>query len=114
MMKNMEVWEENIAKPTNKRMLEQMALHAPQIIKTTSTQDLDPLPLVINNHPSVLPHEMYALEPGDTPSRTLSWKPLGFLSHVKRRSNDESSMIDSLSHFGWYGFALSLGYPYLN
>ena len=35
MMKNMEVWEENIAKATNKRMLEQMALHVPQIIKAT-------------------------------------------------------------------------------
>ena len=27
--------------------------------------------------------------PGDPPSRTLSWKPLGFLSHVKRRTNDD-------------------------
>ena len=70
-------------------MLEQMALHAPQTIKATSTQDLDPLPLTNNNHPSVLPHEMYALEPGDPPSRTLSWKPLGFLSHVKCRTNDD-------------------------
>jgi hypothetical protein len=89
MMKNMEVWEENINKATNKRMLEQMDLHAPQTIKATSTQDLDPLPLANNNHPFVLSHEMYALEPGDTPSRTLSWKPLGFLSYVKRRSNDD-------------------------
>jgi hypothetical protein len=32
---------------------------------------------------------MYALEPGDPPSRTLSWKPLGFLSNVKRRTNDD-------------------------
>ncbi len=88
-MKNMEVWEENINKATNKRMLEQMAFHASQTIKVTSTQDLDPFPLANNNHPSVLSHEMYALEPGDTPSRTLSWKPLGFLSYVKRRSNDD-------------------------
>jgi hypothetical protein len=85
----MEFWEDNIKKATNKRMLEQMALHAPQTIKATSTQDLDPLSLANNNHPSVLPHEMYALEPGDPPSRTLSWKPLGFLSHVKRRTNDD-------------------------
>jgi hypothetical protein len=49
-------------------MLEQMALHAPQVIRSTSTQDLDPLPLA---------------------SRILSWKPLGFLNHVKRRSNDD-------------------------
>ncbi len=87
-MKNMEVWEENINKTMNKRMLEQMALHVPQTIKTTSTQDLDPLSLTNNNHPSVWFHEMYTLEPGDTPSRTLSWKSLGFLSHVKRRTND--------------------------
>jgi hypothetical protein len=32
---------------------------------------------------------MYALEPGDTPSRILSWKTLGFLRYVKRRSNDD-------------------------
>ncbi len=38
MMKNMEVWEENINKATNKRMLEQMTLHAPQTIKATSTR----------------------------------------------------------------------------
>jgi hypothetical protein len=88
MMKNMEVWEDNIKKDTNKRMMDQMALHVPQTIKTTSTQDLDPLSLANNNHPSVLPHEMYALEPGDPPSRTLSWKSLGFLSHVQRRTND--------------------------
>ncbi len=81
--------EDNIKKATNKRMLDQMTLHAPQTIKATSTQDLDPLSLAINIHPSALPHEMYALEPGDPPSRTLSWKPLGFLSHVKRRTNDD-------------------------
>ena len=45
MMKNMDFREDNIKKATNKRMLEQMALHAPQTIKATSTQDLDPLPL---------------------------------------------------------------------
>jgi hypothetical protein len=32
---------------------------------------------------------MYTLESGDPPSRTLSWNPLGFLSHVKRRTNDD-------------------------
>jgi hypothetical protein len=30
-----------------------------------------------------------ALEPGDPPSRTVTWKPLGFLSHVKRRTSDD-------------------------
>ncbi len=80
MMKNMEVWEENINKTMNKKMLEQMNLHAPQTIKATSTQDLDPLPLVNNNHPSVLSHEMDALEPGEPPSRTLPWKPVSLSS----------------------------------
>jgi hypothetical protein len=110
MMKNMEVWEDNINKATNKRILEKMVLHAPQTIKTTSTQDLDPLPLANNNHPSVLPDEMYTLEPGDTPSRTLPWKPLGFLSHVKRRFNDDRFPLALWEVW----FALSLGYQYLN
>ncbi len=70
-------------------MLEQWALHKPQTVRATSTLDLDPPPLAANDHPSVLPFEMFALEPGDPPSRTLTWKPLGFLSHVKRRSSDD-------------------------
>ena len=70
-------------------MLQQLDLHAPQTIKATSTQDLDPLPMTVNDHPSVLPHEMFSLESGDPPSRTLTWKPLGFLSHIKRRTNDD-------------------------
>ena len=48
-----------------------------------------PCAMAVNDHPSVLPHEMFALEPGDPPSRTLTWKTLGFLSHVKRRTNDD-------------------------
>jgi hypothetical protein len=68
-------------------MLEQWALHKPQTIKATSIQDLDPAPLAVYDHPSVLPHELFALEPGDPPSPTLTWKPLGFLRHVKRRTN---------------------------
>ncbi len=32
---------------------------------------------------------MYALEPGEPPSRILTWKPLGFLSHIKLRTNDD-------------------------
>ena len=38
---------------------------------------------------SVLPFEMYGLEPGETPSLTLTWKPLGFLNHMKRRTNGD-------------------------
>ena len=51
MMKNWEPWGENMNKATNKRMLQQLALHAPQTIKATSIQDLDPLPLANNDHP---------------------------------------------------------------
>ncbi len=29
------------------------------------------------------------LESGEPPSRTLNWNPLGFLSHIKRRTNDD-------------------------
>ena len=70
-------------------MLQQLSVHTQQIIKETSTQDLDPLPLVNNDHPSVLPFEMYTLEPGEPPSRSLNWKPLGFLSHIKRHTNGD-------------------------
>ena len=32
---------------------------------------------------------MFALETGDPPSRTLTWKSVGFLSHIKSRTNDD-------------------------
>ncbi len=66
-----------------------MVLHTLQIIKSTSTRDLDPLPLVNNDHPSVLSFEMYELESGEPSSHTRNWKPLGFLSHIKRRTNGD-------------------------
>jgi hypothetical protein len=66
-----------------------IGLHTQQIIKATRTQDIDPLPSANNDHASVLPFEMYALEPGEPPSRALNWKPLGFFSHIKRRTNDD-------------------------
>ena len=89
MMKNWEPWGENMKKTTNKRMLYQLALHVTQKIKGTSTQDQDPLPFANYDHPSVLPYEMFALESGDPPSSTLTWKSLGFLSHIKRPTNDD-------------------------
>ena len=85
-MKKWEPWETNMRKSNNPRMLQQLAFHTEQIIKATNTQDLDPRPLTNNDHPSVLPFEMCALEPGETPSRTLNWKPMGFLNHIKRRT----------------------------
>jgi hypothetical protein len=87
--KTWEPWETNMRKSNNPWMLQQFALHTQQIIKTTSTQDLDPRPLANNDHPSALPFEMYAIEPGEPPSCTLNWKPMGFLSHIKRRTNGD-------------------------
>ena len=73
MMKKWEPWETNMLKSNNSRMLQQLAFHTQQIIKATSTQDLDPRPLVNDDdHPSVLPFEMYTLEPGDSPTSSLS------------------------------------------
>jgi hypothetical protein len=89
MMKKWEPWETKTQKSNNSRMLQQLAFHTQQITKAASTQDLDPRPLANNDHPSVLLFEMYAIEPGKPPSWSLSWKPLGFLSHIKRRSNSD-------------------------
>jgi hypothetical protein len=70
-------------------MLQQLTFHTQQNSKVTSTQDLNPLPLDNNDERSVLSFEMYGLEPREPPSRTLNWNPLGFLSHIKRRINDD-------------------------
>jgi hypothetical protein len=86
-MKKWEPWETNMRNSNNSRILKQLVLHTQQIMKATSTQDLDPRPLANNDHPSVLPFEMYAIEPGEPPSWSLTWKPLGFLSHIKGRTN---------------------------
>jgi hypothetical protein len=86
MMKKWEPWETNMRKSNNSRMLHQLAFHTQQIIKATSTQDLDPRPLSNNDHPSVLPFEMYVIESGEPPTHLLNWKSLGFLSHIKRRT----------------------------
>ena len=86
MMKKWEPWETNMHKSNNSRMLQQLAFHTQQIIKETSTQDLDPRSLTNSDHPPVLPFEMYAIESGESPTRSLNWKSLGFLSHIKRRT----------------------------
>ena len=88
-MRNWEVWKTNIEKSSNHRILQQLALHTQQTIQDTSVQDLDPRPCADNVHESVLPHEMAAIEPGENPTRTLTWKSLAFLSHIKCRTNDD-------------------------
>jgi hypothetical protein len=70
-------------------MLHQLTLSTQQITKSTSTQDLDPRPSSNNDHPSVLPFEMYAIKPGEPPSRSPSWKFLGFHIHIKRCTNSD-------------------------
>ena len=32
---------------------------------------------------------MMVIEPSEHPTRTLTWKPIVFLSHIKRRTNDD-------------------------
>ena len=88
-MRNWEVWKTNIEKSNNHRILQQLARHTQQTIQGTSTQDLDPHPCVDSTHVSVLPHEMMTIEPGENPTRTLTWKSLSYLNHIKRRINDD-------------------------
>ncbi len=98
-MRKWEPWKINIEKSNNHRMLQQLVFHKQQIVKTTSVQDLDPRPCSNKDHASVLTYEMTVIEPGENPSRTLTWKPLDFLSHIKRRTND-----DRFSSSQWESF----------
>ena len=59
------------------------------LCQITSAQDLNPRPCADNAHKSVLVHEMMVIEPGENPTRTLIWKPMDFLSHIKCRTNDD-------------------------
>jgi len=63
-------------------MLEQLAFRTPLTIQTTNEQDLNPRPCSANTHPSVVAHEMMVIEPGEKPTRMLTWKPTDFLSHI--------------------------------
>jgi hypothetical protein len=69
----------NIRKSKNNRILQQLVFHTQKIIPSVSIQDLDPPPCTDNDHVSVLPFEMTAIEPGDCeiPTLKLTWKPLG-------------------------------------
>jgi hypothetical protein len=88
-MRKWEPWTTNIGKSNNHRMLQQLAFHKHQTIKATRVQDLDPRSCADNVHESVLTHEMGTIEPSEIPSRTFAWKPLAYLGHIKRRSNDD-------------------------
>jgi hypothetical protein len=68
-----------------------LTFHGKKIIPVTSIQDLNPRPYADNVHTSVLSFEMTDVEPGDgdIPIRKLTWKPLGWLNHIKRRTIDD-------------------------
>jgi hypothetical protein len=70
-------------------MLQQLTFHVQKTTPGTCIQDLDPRPDTDNVHVSVFSFEMTGIEPGENPTRTLTWKSLGFLSHIKRRINDD-------------------------
>jgi hypothetical protein len=55
----------------------------------TSEQDLNPRPGEVNDHPSVLVHEMMVIEPGEKPTHMFTWKTTVFLSHIQSRSHDD-------------------------
>ena len=76
-----EPWKINTEKSNNHRMMEQLVFHKQPKVKDISVQDLDPSPFGSIDHTSVLAYEMTVIEPGDTPSRTLTWKP--FTSSVE-------------------------------
>jgi hypothetical protein len=70
-------------------MLEQLTLRTPLTIDATKAQDLNPGPCSNIEYPSVLAHEMMAIEPGEQSSRKLTWKPTAWISHIMRRSHDD-------------------------
>ena len=88
-MRKWEPWKTNTGKSNNHRMFQQFVFHKQQTVKATRVQDLDPSPSTDNAHESVLTHEMTGIEPSEIPSRTRTWKPLAYLSHINRRSNDD-------------------------
>ena len=88
-MKAWEPWSEVIASSKDSRMLEKLTLRTPLTIDATKEQDLKPRPCSNNDHPSVLAHEMMAIEPDEKPSRKLTWKPTEWISHIMCRSHDD-------------------------
>jgi hypothetical protein len=88
-MRKWEPWTTNIGKSNNHRMIQHLSFHKTQTIKVTMVQDLDPRSSTDNTHESVLTDEMTVIQPSEIPSRTLTWTPLTYLSHIKCRSNDD-------------------------
>ncbi len=101
MIKNWGSWETNMQKSTNSRMLQQLAFDTQQNIKTTNTQDLDPLPLSNKDHTSVLSFEIHSSQVNHhlVPWIGTPWDFSVILSVIP-------TTIGSLFHFGRSGFDL--------
>ena len=63
------LWKTNIPSSPNSRILQQLTLRIPLTIHTTNVQDLHPRSCAVNDHPSVLTHEMMVIDPRETPGR---------------------------------------------
>jgi hypothetical protein len=70
-------------------------------------QDLNPRPYTVNDHPSVLSHEMMVIDPGEKPTRILTWKTTAFLSHIQPRSHEDRFPLPRWETW----FCQSLGVP---
>ncbi len=67
----------------------------------TSEEDLNPRPCTVNDHPSVLAHEMMTIEPGEKRTLILTWKTTVFISHIQSRSHDDRFPIPlCFDHYG--------------
>ncbi len=105
------LWKTNIDNVSNTRIstriLEQLALRTPKTFHTTIEQDLNPRPCTVNDHPSVLAHEMMVIEPGEKSTLMLTWKTTVFLSHIQPRSHEDRFPIPLWETW----FCQSLGVP---
>jgi hypothetical protein len=105
------LWKTNIDDASNTRistwMLEQFALRTPNTFHSTSEQDLNPRPYSVNDHPSVLSHEMMVIESGEKSTHHLTSKTTVFLSHIQPRSHDDLFPIPQWETW----FCQSLGVP---
>jgi hypothetical protein len=61
---------------------------------------------------SILPHEMTVIEPGENPNptRTLTWKSLDFLRHIKCRTNDDRFPLPLWETWFWSSLGVPLEY----
>jgi hypothetical protein len=76
-------------------------------IHSTNEEDLNPRASTVNDHPSVLAHEMMVIETGENPTYMFTWKTTVFISHIQSRSHGDLFPIPLLETW----FCQSLGVP---